>query len=78
MERSRRATPVELAVAADGLAGRQRLDLNTPLAQLVERLGVGLHSSVRARAYKQVARQLLEHVVEVGQDEPVPVRTPPI
>jgi len=31
MESGRRAARVELAVAVDGLAGRKRLDLDTPL-----------------------------------------------
>jgi putative phosphoribosyl transferase len=78
MERGRRAARVELAVAVDSLAGRKRRDLDTPLPQLLEHLGLGPHMPVRARTDEQVPRQLLEHVVEVGEDEPMPVRAPPV
>ena len=68
MESSRRAARIELAVAANGLAGGQRLDLDTPLSKLLDRLGLGPQLPVRARTDEQVPRQLLVHVVEVGED----------
>jgi hypothetical protein len=75
MERRRRPTRVELAVAADSLARRQRLDLDPPLPKPPYRLRVGLHLRVRARAYDQVLGQLVNNVIEIGEDETVPVRS---
>lgn len=78
MERSRRAARVELAVTANGLVGGQCLDFYAAVPQLLERLGLGPHLLVRARTDEQMRRQLLEHAFEVGEDEPVPVRAPPV
>jgi hypothetical protein len=78
VERGRRAARIELAVAADGLVRRQGLHLDAALAELVERLRLRTHLPVRARADDKPFRQLLEYVVQVGEDESVPIRAPPI
>src|ERR687891_1708563 len=78
MERGRRGARVELPVPANRLARRQRLDLDPSLPEPLQRLGLGPHPAVRARADEQVPRQLLEHVFEVREDERVPLRTPPV
>src|SRR6266542_4590290 len=78
MKRRRRPTRVELAVAADRLARRQRLDLDASLPEPLDRLRVGLHLRVRSRAHDQVLGQLVNDVIEIGEDETVPVRAPPV
>jgi hypothetical protein len=65
------------AVAADSLARRQRLDLDAPLPEPLDRLRAGLHLRVRARAHDQVLGQLVNDVIEIDEDETVPVRAPP-
>jgi hypothetical protein len=74
----RRAAGVELAVAAYGLVRRQCLDLDAALPQPLERLRVGTHLRVRARAYNQPLRQLIDDVLQVGKDESVPIGSPPV
>jgi diadenosine tetraphosphatase ApaH/serine/threonine PP2A family protein phosphatase len=78
MKCGRRAAGVELAVAMDSLARRQSLDLDTPLPELLNRLRVGTHLPVRARAYNEPLRQLIDDLAEVGEDESVPIGPPPI
>src|SRR5437773_7537038 len=78
VKRGRRAARVELAVATDGLVRRQRLDLDAPLPQLLERLRVGTHLPVGARAYDQPLRQLVDDVAEIGKHQSVPIRPPPV
>jgi hypothetical protein len=78
MERSGCAPRIELAVAADGLIGWERLDLDTALAQPVRRLSLGPHLSVCTGADEQALGQLAEHAIEVGEDERVTVLAPPI
>src|SRR5919198_1559671 len=56
---------------------RQRLHLNTPLPELRKRLRFRAHPPVRARAHHQPLGQLLDHIVEIGKYEFVPVRAPP-
>ncbi len=60
MKRSRGATRIEAGVAADGLGRRQRLDLDPPLPQLLERLALGPESAFRARTQDQALRQLVD------------------
>jgi hypothetical protein len=74
----RRAAGVELAVTIDSLARRQGLDLDTPLPKLLNRLRVGTHLPVSARAYNQALRQLVDDLPKVGKDESVPIGPPPI
>ena len=78
MKCSRRAARVELAVAADGLVRRQGLDLDTAPPELSKRLRVGTQLPVRAGADDQPLRQLIDDVLEVGKNESVPLRPPPI
>src|SRR6266545_3325567 len=78
MERGRRAARVELAVATDSLIRRQGLDLDAPLPQLLDCLRVGTHLPVRARPHDQALRQLVDDVFEVGKDESVSIRPPPV
>src|SRR5437763_443246 len=74
----RRSARVELAVATDSLVRRQGLDLDAPLPQLLERLRVGAHLPVRARAHDQALRQLLDNVPEIGKHQSVPISPPPV
>lgn len=76
MKCGRRAVGVELAVAMDSLARRQDLDLDTSLPELLNRLRIGTHLPVRARAYNQALRQLVDDLREVGKDESVPIGPP--
>src|SRR5215211_7284229 len=78
MECGGRAARVELAVATDGLVRRQGLDLDAPLPQLLECLRVGTHLPVGARAHDQALRQLLDHILEIGKHESVPISPPPV
>jgi hypothetical protein len=78
MKCGRRPAVVELAVAMDSLARRQSLDLDTPLPELLNRLRVGPHLSIRARAHNEALRQLIDDLAEVGKDEAVPIGPPPI
>src|SRR5215210_3971738 len=78
MECGRRAARVELAVATDSLVRRQGLDLDAPLPQLLDCLRVRTHPPVGAHAHDQALRQLLDDVAEIGKDEPVPIRPPPV
>ena len=70
MESSRRAARVKLAIAANGLAGGQRFDVDTPLSKLLERLGLGPQLPVCARTDEQAPRQLLEHQPRAGSSRP--------
>src|SRR6266511_3656429 len=74
----RRAARVELAVATHSLVRRQRLDLDAPPPQLLDCLRVGTHLPVRAHAHDQPLRQLLDDVAEIGKDQSVPIRPPPV
>jgi hypothetical protein len=78
MKCGRRAAGVKFAVAMDSLARRQGLDLHTPPPELLNRPRVGTHLPVRARAYYQALRQLVDDLPEVGDDESVPIGPPPI
>jgi hypothetical protein len=69
---------VEFAIALDSLVRRQRLDLHAPFPQLLERPGFGSHLRVGTGTHQQALGQLLEHVSEVGEDEDVPICTPPV
>jgi hypothetical protein len=78
MERGRRVVGVERVVAADRLAGRQRLDLDAAPAQLLERLRVGRHPAVGAGADDEPLGKLVEDGLEVVEHQPVAVLSPPV
>jgi hypothetical protein len=78
MEGGGRPTRVELAVATNGLISWQRLHLDTPLSELVERLRIWAHLRIRARAHDQTLRQLLEDVVEIVKNETMSICAPPV
>ena len=60
MKRSGRSTRIELPITTHSLGRRQRLDLDTALPQLVERLRVGTQLPVRAGAHDQALRQVID------------------
>ena len=78
MKRSGRSTRIELPITTHSLGRRQRLDLDTALPQLVERLRVGTQLPVRTGAHEQALGQLAEDIVEVGKNEAVPFCAPPV
>ena len=67
MKRRRRAALVRIAVAADGLRGGERLDLDAALPQGLEHRRVGPQPPVCAAAENQPVGQLGLHVLEVLQ-----------
>ncbi len=56
---------------------RQTLDVDLPRAELLEGAGVGPHPAVRAGADDQPFGKLVEHLVEVLEDECVALAAPP-
>jgi hypothetical protein len=78
VERGGRSSGIERPVPANGVPGGEHLDVDASGAQLVERSRIGLHAAVRAGAEDQPPRQLVEHVVEILEHEPVPVPAPPV
>jgi broad specificity phosphatase PhoE len=74
----RRCLPrIELGVAPDGIRGREHLDLDPPGAQRLERARIGPQPPVRAGADEQPLGELVEHLVEILDHEPVPFLSPP-
>ncbi len=73
MKRSGRSRRIEFPITTHSLGRRHRLDLDTALPQLVERLRVGTQLPVRTGAHEQALGQLAEDIVEVGKNEPVPL-----
>jgi hypothetical protein len=76
VKRGRRAALVGVAVAADGLGGGERLDLDAALPQGREHRGVGPQLPVRATAENQPLGQLSPHVLEVLQRQRVALAPP--
>jgi hypothetical protein len=77
MERGRGPGGLELREQSDRVAGGQRVDLDPAVPKRVERRRVGLEPSVGARADHEAGRQLVQYLLEVVEDEPVPLSTPP-
>jgi hypothetical protein len=77
MQRGRRAGRLELGEQSDCVAGRQRVHLDPAAPEGVERGRVWLEPSVGAGTDHEAGGQLFEHLLEVVEDEPVPVAAPP-
>ncbi len=78
MKRGSRQARIELAIAAHSLFRWQCLDLHTSLPELLERLGVRMHLPVSTCAHEQPLRKFVDHLLEIGENEPVPIGAPPV
>jgi hypothetical protein len=77
VQRGRRLPRIELHVALDGLCGREYLDVDPAGPQRLERARIGSQLPVRAGAGEQALGELVEHLVEILEHEPVPLLPPP-
>ncbi len=73
-----RPARVEVRVPLHRLRRRQHLDLDAARAQVLERRRVWLHPPVRARAHDEPFGELVQHVREIVEHEPVTVVPPPV
>ena len=72
------AAGVGVASAADGLRGRERLDLHPASPQLVDHRGIGPELPVGAAAEDQPLGELVQDLVEVAHGQRVTLTPPPI
>jgi hypothetical protein len=78
VEGGRGACRIQFTQAAHGLAGGQRLHGHPALLELLDRVGIGPHAAVGARAHDQVGGELVQDFAEVVEDECVAVLAPPV
>ncbi len=78
MQRGGGALRIELAIALDGVCGREHLDLDAAVAQRLERARIRLELPVCAGADEQALGELFEHVDQIVEDERVPFLAPPV
>jgi hypothetical protein len=60
---------VQVAVSLHGFRRLIHLDVYPPPPQVFDCARVGMHSAVRTRTNHQMLRELVDHVIEIREDE---------
>src|SRR5262249_49873703 len=78
MQRGRGPGRLELREEPDRFAGRERVDRDAATPERLERLGIGLELSVGTGADHEPGGEVVEHVLEILENESVSLPAPPV